>query len=244
MQASAVRFSIAAHAAWAPAATSPEDWQRWADHTFALDGEAEAKVAAMPPMLRRRAGALGKMALETAYACAGEAADIPLVFVSRHGDVARAVGLLRELAADAALSPTAFGLSVHNAIAGLFSIARADRANHLALAAGAASVEHGVLEACSLLHDGAPAVLLVACDCPLPPLLASFHDCAEEPHAFAWLMTAPAACAIGLALSPAQEAGTADSLPGSLSVLRFQLSGDTCLERVVGRQHWRWTRHG
>jgi hypothetical protein len=61
-----------------------------------------------------------------------------------------------------------FGLAVHNASAGLFSIARADRANHIALAAGPATIEHAVIEACGLLADGAPMVLLVACDAPLP----------------------------------------------------------------------------
>jgi hypothetical protein len=80
---------------------------------------------------------------------------VPLVFASRHGDVARSMDLLGALASDQPLSPTGFGLSVHNAIAALYSIARGHRGNYLALAAGQATVEAACLEAAGLLADGA-----------------------------------------------------------------------------------------
>jgi hypothetical protein len=123
--------------------------------------------------------------------------------------VGRAVDLLDDLARGEPLSPTGFGLAVHNASAGLFSIARADRANHVALAAGAATLEHAVIEACGLLADGADMVLLVACDAPLPDVLAGFEDCDEQPYAFAWAMVpaaAPARCAGRVALPPRARA--------------------------------------
>jgi hypothetical protein len=82
-------------------------------------------------MLRRRAGFLSKMALEVAYQCLGEQIDVPTVFCSRHGEAARSVDLLLDLAKGEPLSPTSFGLSVHNATGGLFSIARRDHANAL-----------------------------------------------------------------------------------------------------------------
>ena len=119
-------------------------------------------------MLRRRAGFLGKMALEVAYQCLGQRIDVPTVFSSRHGEASRSVDLLLDLAKGVPLSPTSFGLSVHNATGGLFSIARTDHANSIALAAGQSTVEHAVIEACGLLAEGEPAVLLVAYDCPLP----------------------------------------------------------------------------
>lgn len=183
-----VSFSLLRHAAWAPGLASAEAWAGWAAAPFLIRSGEEPGLRAMPPMLRRRAGFLGKMALEVAYACLDGEANIPTVFCSRHGEVARAVDLLGDLAHETPLSPTSFGLSVHNASAGLFSIARADRANHLALAAGNSSVEHAVIEACSLLHDGAAKVQLVVYDTPLPEVFSRFEDCAEQPHAFAWLM--------------------------------------------------------
>lgn len=203
----------------------------------------------MPAMLRRRAGFLGKMALEVAYACLDGRTGIPTVFCSRHGEVGRAVDLLAQLAAGEALSPTGFGLAVHNASAGLFSIARTDRANHIALAAGAASVEHAVIEACALLADGAPQVLLVAYDCPLPAPLEGFEDCDEQPYAFAWLMTPAGAEVFSLSLEAAGQGAAADagpdlqgSAPAALEVLRFQLNGAARHEHTAGAQRWTWSR--
>jgi hypothetical protein len=245
---SEVSFSIARHAAWAPGVTSPEQWAAWAAEPWTIAAGEEPKVAAMPAMLRRRAGFLGRMALEVAYACLGQDADVPTVFCSRHGEVGRAIGLLGELSRGEPLSPTAFGLAVHNASAGLFSIARADRANHVALAAGAATVEHAVIEACGLLADGAPMVLLVACDEPLPAPLAHFEDCAEQPFAFAWAMVPAGERALRLSWRAAEAQPEAESsaiqgaVPGGLEVLRFQLGEGAPLERLAGAQHWTWSR--
>lgn len=242
---SEVAFSIARHAAWAPGVASPERWNSWAQAPWRLAGDEEPKVSAMPAMLRRRAGFLGRMALEVAYQCVDAQDDVPTVFCSRHGEVERAVGLLEDLARSEPLSPTTFGLAVHNASAGLFSIARAKRANHVALAAGAATLEHAVIEACSLLADGAPMVLLVACDAPLPDPLAGFEDCDEQPFAFAWAMVAPGARPLrrGWRADPADtDAAPVSRMPGGLEVLRFQLGGTAPLVRRASGREWTWSR--
>lgn len=239
-------FSITAHSAWAPGITTPQEWDSWTQAPFRIGEGPDPALSAMPAMLRRRAGFLGKMALEVAYACLDGRTGVPTVFCSRHGEVTRAVELLGELAQGEALSPTAFGLAVHNASAGLLSIARADRANHIALAAGGATIEHGVVEACGLIADGAPMVLLVAYDAPLPDVLASFEDCDEQPYAWAWLMTAPAQDPITLALeapSGAQPAAAPGARPAGLDLLQFQRSGARRFEHVTGAQRWIWSRH-
>lgn len=246
MRVDGLSFSIAAHAAWAPGIETPEAWFAWAKQPFAITGDAEPGVKQMPPMLRRRAGTLGKMALEVAYQCLDGRKNVPAVFCSRHGEVARAYELLSDLANDAALSPTAFGLAVHNASAGLFSIARTDQANHLALAAGASTVEHAVIEACGLLADGAPMVLLVAYDNCLPPVFEKFQDCREQPHAWAWLMVPAnkdAKETMHLSWSAADEQVVdMQAMPPSLQVLQFQLAQEQWMERVADRRRWRWAR--
>lgn len=246
MHPSGLRFSIVAHSAWAPGIVTAEQWQTWAaaSDRIELGAGPDPAVAAMPAMLRRRAGFFGKMALEVAYQCLGERTGVPVVFCSRHGEVGRAVDLLGELARGEALSPTAFGMAVHNAIAGLFSIARTDRANQIAMAGAGASVEHAVVEACGLLADGVPEVLLLVCDCPLPEALSHFQDCDEQPFAWAWLMSAAGERAMGLALdaSPDGADASASGAPGALDVLRFQLSRSRVLERTVGPQRWTWSR--
>jgi hypothetical protein len=245
-----VSFSIARHAAWAPGLTTAEEWADWALAPFVIQAGVEAGVKMMPPMLRRRAGALGKMALEVAYQCLDGRRDVPSVFCSRHGDVARAVELLTDLTRGETLSPTAFGMAVHNATAGLLTIARADRASHIAVAAGDASVEHAVIEACGLLADGAPMVLLVACDFPLPEMFAAFDDCQEQPYAWAWLMVPAADDAISLrwrscGVDEDDGAGAAElALSGGLEVLRFQAGGVRRMERSAERRRWCWSRDG
>ena len=236
-----VVFSIARHAAWAPGVTTGAQWADWARAPWPLAAGAEPKVAAMPAMLRRRAGFLGRMALEVAYECIGQDADVPTVFCSRHGEVGRSIALLRDLARGEPLSPTAFGLAVHNASAGLFSIARADRANHVALAAGGATLEHAVIEACGQLADGAPMVLLVACDMPLPAPYEAFEDCAEQPFAFAWAMVPAAAQPVRLSWQAGDGAMPAP-MPGGLEVLRFQLGADAALVRDAMGKRWTWSR--
>lgn len=241
---SEVVFSIARHVAWAPGLASSERWAEWAREPWPLVPGDEPKVAEMPVMLRRRAGFLGRMALEAAYACLGEQRAVPTVFCSRHGEVARAVELLADLARGEPLSPTAFGLAVHNASAGLFSIARSDRANHVALAAGSSTIEHAVIEACGQLADGAPMVLLVACDTALPEVLRQFEDCEEQPFAFAWLMVPAGAGPDTLRLSwHVQDHAAPSRMPGGLELLRFQHGRQASLVRDADGKCWTWSRH-
>ena len=245
MSSSTVSFSIASEAAWAPGVETRDAWLAWASNPFPIVGDGEPKVQAMAPMLRRRAGALGKMALEVSYQCIGERTDVPTLFCSRHGEVSRSVQMLIDLAQAVPLSPTSFGLSVHNAIGGLFSIARNARADNIGLAGGADTVEHGVIEACGLLADGAPAVLLVVYDYPLPQIYAAFRDEPEQPYAWAWLMQAPSNDSLSLSWSAEDESDAAESasLPAGLAVLRFQLLRQQELQRHCGRRRWTWARH-
>ena len=182
---------------------------------------------------------------EVAYRCLDAKSDVATIFCSRHGASARSVELLLDLANGVPLSPTSFGLSVHNAIAGLFSIARSDHASHIAIAAGNSTVEHGVIEACSLLAEGEPAVLLVAYDCPLPEIYSSFQDCHEQPYAWAWLLKPPLKESFSLSWSRAAESAprTIERPPSGLDVLRFYLRNDAILERVSDGRRWLWRRH-
>ena len=240
-----IYFSVASSAAWAPHIETPDEWLVWAFDDRPIAGRSTPSIRPMPSILRRRAGFLGKMALEVAYQCLGARTGVPTVFSSRHGEASRSADLLLDLARGLPLSPTSFSLSVHNAAAGLFSIARGDRAPNMALAAGTSSVEHAVIEACGLISEGAPAVLLVVYDCPLPALYSEFEDCHEQPYAWAWLME-PAADEV---LSLRWEAGSdvcpprSKRTPPGLEVLRFYLRKDSALERICNERRWLWSRY-
>ena len=244
-----VCFSIVNHAAWAPGVTTPQAWAQWAQTPSIIHSGTGPTVSQMPPMLRRRTGLISKMALEVAYQCLETRSTIPTLFCSRHGEVVRAIELLSDLVQDEPLSPTGFGLAVHNASAGLFSIARNDTANHIALSAGDSTVEHGVIEACGLLADGAPQVLLVVYDHPLPAVLTAFEDCIEQPYAWAWLI-APATPAteqdaihLRWSAHPETQATVPETMPAGLQILRFQLGHHSSLERTAGPRCWHWYRN-
>src|SRR5918994_1780059 len=167
-------FSVASSAAWAPQIETRDEWLAWAFDDRVITGRSSPSIRPMPSMLRRRASFLGKMALEVAYQCVGSRTDTPTVFSSRHGEASRSADLLLDLARDVPLSPTSFSLSVHNATGGLFSIARGDSAANNALAGGTSTVEHAVIEACGLMAEGEPAVLLVVYVCPLPSFYSNY----------------------------------------------------------------------
>jgi|SRR5450830_34973 len=245
-----VSFSVASHTAWAPGIDTTAAWLEWAHDRKNTFAASEPALKQMPPMLRRRASPSGKMALQAAYQCLPEQADVPIIFASRHGECARSVELLLELAKHAPLSPTSFSLSVHNANAGLLSIARGDRGNNIAIAAGPSTAEHALIEACGLLADGASQVLLVMSDSPPPEAFSAYQDCAEQAYAWAWLLQAADGDdqreRFSLSWSAAEADDSAHKVsapPGGLDILRFFLRRDAELARVAGGRRWRWSRH-
>jgi len=246
-----IEFSVADWAAWAPGLSTRAAWQEWAASPVLPHGEDTPALSEVPAMQRRRIERLGRMAIQAACWCEapdGADSEVPLVFASRHGDVARSMELLNALTRDLPMSPTAFGLSVHNAIAALYSIARGHRGNYLALAAGRATVETACIEAAGLLADGAPEVRLVIYESPLPEIYAGFADEPDPFFAWCWRLTAPRPDKPTLRLSwsgdDSAAVPVAGALPHALDVHRFLLAGDAALQRRADGQCWHWTRHG
>ena len=253
-----IEFVIREWAAWAPTLGNRERWQGWAAATDAAlppsNDEAPA-LAAMPAMSRRRLNPLGRTAAQVAYEladptpAADTVAGTPMVYTSRYGDAGRSLALLADLARGEPISPTAFGLSVHNAIGAMVSIARGDRAHHSALAGGASSAGAGLIEAASLLADGEDSVVLVHYDAPLPGDYADFADEPAASYAWAWRVAAPRPGEAHLRLAlGAPEATPPDpidaGLPFGLALLRFALSDRPAWQRNADGHGWRWSRHG
>lgn len=240
-----VRFSIRQWAAWAPGLESPEAWYRWAYGEAIIHGEGMPPAAAIPPMLRRRAGLLGRMALDVAYAAIRGREMIPAVFCSRHGDLGRTCDMLMALAQNEALSPTAFSLSVHNAIGALFSIAAGSHVPFTAIAGGRDGVMGGIIEACGQLADGEREVLLVVYDKPLPMIYQPYRDEPEFAYAWAWRMAPPSDESFSLAweAKDGEIAARPYAAPLALEIMQFFLSGTSESTIDCGRQTWRWKRH-
>ena len=246
-----VRFAIEDWAACAPGLLAPADWRAWALAPWLPEGSLEAKLEHMPAMQRRRLNALGRAAAQAAWDCHVPDADTPVVFASGYGDAQRCLQLLKEYAATGAASPTDFALSVHNAIGAMYSITRRDGASYSSIAAGPASAAAGMLEAAALLADGAPRVLLVCYEAPLPGEYAVFEREAPAAWAWAWRVVAPGADAPHVELTwTAAEADTAaagdegtPALPFGLQALRFALSGAASASATSEGLRWTWSRH-
>jgi Beta-ketoacyl synthase, N-terminal domain len=143
--------------------TGPARWTlplaRWAAWSAASDGTPDLKFIDL--MLRRRLSALSKMAMKVAHDCAGERPEVRVLFASRHGELYRTTAILDDIVAGEPVSPTAFSLSVLNAMPGVMSIARHDRSASVALSAGPQTLGYALLEAYTQYHESPDVPLLL-----------------------------------------------------------------------------------
>jgi hypothetical protein len=117
---------------------------RWSSWPAAAS--AAPNIGFIEPIVRRRLSTLSRVALKVAHDCVGEDAA-RVVFASRHGELRRTTDILRAISAGEPVSPTAFSLSVLNAMTGVFGIARGDRSAASAISAGAETLGYALLEA-------------------------------------------------------------------------------------------------
>jgi hypothetical protein len=239
-----IPFAVQRWSAWAPSLDSPEAWRLWADDDVGLPvEEATPDVRDLPAGLRRRLSRLGKVALRVAMDVEVEEAP-RVVFSSRNGNVTQMLSLLKSLAVEEPISPTGFGMSVHNSLAGMLSIVSKNRAAQTAIAAGEESLCLGLIEALTCLkEDPTSPVLLLHADETLPDFYSPFQD-ADVP-----------VCALALLISKAKDGGEVYSLgfsgtetrpaPGDplTSFIRFLLRGETDWNWSGPEGDWSCRRH-
>jgi hypothetical protein len=239
---SVINFNIAQWRAWAPGLESVGDWQTWSRSPVVLDNsDAAPDVSFLPAMQRRRLSRMARMAFSVGWPLAEGHEQLPLVFISRHGETPRIFDILSDLAADQPLSPTQFSLSVHNAIIGLWSILRGETSEMTALGAAGDGLEHGMLEAAALLAEGAPAVLLVVTEEQPPEAYASWIDDVPFPYAVGLLLTPGNDWQLSLT-SAIGESPKAD-WPHALSLLRILFSEQTTCQHAWKNRVWNWQRN-
>lgn len=234
-----------------PGIATRQDWQEWScGQRSPVPGE-NPSLEHIPPLLRRRLSPLGKIALAAAWPVLPENASLPSLFCSRHGELERTVSMLRDLANDESLSPTHFSLSVHNAIGGVYSIARTDPSAISALAVGEEGLSQALLETRMILAEqGASEALCVIYDAPLPDVYSDFGREPEWPYACAFVVglpeSSPDAPVFNLRLRSSDEVnGISHASPGepqALSFLRFLLQGQGAeLLLPMRDDYWQWT---
>ena len=187
-------FTIKDWAAYAAGLTDRQQWLDWASASPelpAIDPQRAPSLIEMPAMARRRLNSLGRLACQVAWWCQAQPDPAPMVFASRYGDSGRSLALLGDLVNNQPLSPTAFGLSVHNAVSALYGIARGHTGNAVAVCAGRETAGAALSEAAGLLSDGANDVLLVFYEAPLPQQYTTFHDEDLAEYAWCWRLAKP-----------------------------------------------------
>jgi len=221
------------------------DWAAWSDGQAVRAADEAEPPNVLPPLLRRRVSAIGQSAFRAAQGLA-ENMQVRFVFCSRHGEFARTHSLLESLCAAEPASPGDFSLSVHNALAGLLSMARKNRAGHTAIAAGRDSFACGLLEAATCLAAGVDeAVLLVYFDEPLPEEYQEFGDPDEASLALALLLHPARGDGTDLRLSFLAQNATEpvrSATAQAMDFLRFLSSGAHETVSPGERMQWRWSR--
>lgn len=238
-----MKFDIKGWQAWAPGVSSHEDWLAWCAQPHELELSSEtADVSFLPALQRRRLSPLARMAFHVGWPLAEMMPAQPLVFCSRHGETPRNLQLLTNLAQQEDLSPTHFSLSVHNAVAGLWSIFRNDTSEMTSLAGVEDGLEHALVEAQLLLAAGAPSVLLIIAE-------------DQQPSAYLpWIDDVPFAYALALQVVPGQQwqlelsslntdsAIESKSWPHALQLLPLLMGTKQRLELRVANRQWKWQR--
>jgi hypothetical protein len=231
--------------ACAPGLETREDWVAWSRGARNPQTDSAQSAASLPQILRRRVSNVGQMAFRVSYAFS-EQRTARFVFCSRYGESDRTLRILHSLAAKEPISPADFSLSVHNALAGLLSIAWGNTAGHTAISAGADSFGYGLLEAVACLKEGSsePVMLVYFDDVPPQPY-DEIADRAESCVALAMLLKPP--CDGGpdftLAHEPRSHATRPQSASAhSLDFIRFMLSNERETRSIGERTQWRWQR--
>lgn len=156
----------------------------------AQEQEASPTASLLPARAHARASLLTRMLCEaTAQATRGaeiEPGAVATVFGSSHGEIQRMMELVTT-PTDRPVSPLRFQVSVHNAAAGLLSIATGNRGFSTSVSAGDDTLLAALWEAAALLHERGGQVVVAVGDERVPEPLG---ERAFSPMAAAFVLTA------------------------------------------------------
>jgi hypothetical protein len=147
------------------------------------------------------------------------------------------------------LSPTQFGLSVHNAIAGQWSILRGQHGESVAIAGEADTFEHAMVEAATLLQSGARSLLVVIAEERPPAAYDRWIDDVPFSYALALKIGKIQTCAAAtngqhwqLRLEPAGGDVASSEWPHALDFLRNLHEQQHALTHTWKTRRWIWQR--
>jgi hypothetical protein len=237
-------FVLSQWNAWAPGINDMDAWLNGCKGDPVLLQDKSVAPDSVPKMLQRRLSPLAKAVSNSADKRIITGEQIPAVFSSANGEICKSLAMLKAIQAGDDVSPAAFSLSVHNAIAGLFSMVYANQQEITVIAPGQEGIAPAFIEGLGLLQAGADVVLLILYDEPVADFypVSPFNFNADNSYA---LTLRIALTGEGLPMQLSRSSMTRDDGEHPiqlLTFLRFLLAEDKSL-RLGNREHsWQWQK--
>ncbi len=236
---------------WAPQADGVASWLAWRDGKAKPAGAEPPPLKDIKPMQRRRLSLAARAAFAAAGACLqavpeAERTNLACVFASAHGQCNASLKMLETLARHEQLSPAAFSLSVHNAIAGQFSISHGLTGVSVSMAPGRDGLGGVLMEACGILQDDTANRVLVCCvEEPVPEELKPYEENPPTPLAAAILLSgeATAGCVrLHMQRNPSDGAAPLPFWQQVREFVCFAGQGQGLLTLAAGPAQYAWQR--
>ena len=151
----------------------------------------DVDVSFVPMMLRRRCSQLTKMCFSASHQCIPEDADVPVISVSKYGEIQRQYAISKKIIETKEVSPTAFSLSVFNTAIALLGISLKNHASAQAFSTMSHQLEAGLIHALSFLenHTEQEKLLLLVGEERLPDAYQKISTEQNIPFVAAFLLS-------------------------------------------------------
>lgn len=113
----------------------------------------DVDVSFVPMMLRRRCSQFTKMCFSAAHHFITEGENLPVISVSKYGEIQRQYAISKKIIETKEVSPTAFSFSVFNTAIALLGISLKNHASAQAFSTMSYQLEAGLIHALSFLEN-------------------------------------------------------------------------------------------
>ena len=168
-----------------------------------------------------------------------------MVFVSRFGDLVKTDELIEDVVDNQTLSPTKFALSVHNAVAGQYSILTDNKQPSTTIAAGIDSFHMGLCDAVARLKQSDNDELIMVCtETIAPEKYVPYITEQQIDHSVAILLSKTEGREVSLTPKTSNQAADKEqhnnTLPQALAFLAWYHSDQTTSTIVSAQKQWQW----
>jgi hypothetical protein len=231
--------------AWCGNLRTNQHWQQWALGNIPYQNEDDLPaLKEIPAMQRRRLSRFAKLTMQCVLdVISDETADLPCIFSSRHGDLHKTSKLIEDVAQKSDLSPTHFGLSVHNAVAGLYSIFANNKQPMTATSAGEDSFLMALVDGyAKLKSQNLDKILIVYTDEVVPEKYRQYVSDNEKTMSIALILKRKTS-EDGLTINfQPQKNNKKSTLFQPLEFLSFFYGQDTDIEIDSTRYQWQLSK--